>query len=92
MFTAMGLVGNVRELENTIERAVVLSKSDRIDVGDLPKHLYNASPPQIHLHFSVGTSLAEIERHVILATLASVSGNKTQAASIFGNNCSNVVP
>ena len=76
--------GNVRELENTIERAVVLSKSDRIDVGDLPKHLYNANPTSGTLHFSVGTSLAEIERHVILATLASVSGNKTQAASILG--------
>ena len=76
--------GNVRELENTIERAVVLSKNERIDVGDLPKYLYNANPTSGSLHFSVGASLAEVERHVILATLASVDGNKTQAASILG--------
>ncbi len=76
--------GNVRELENTIERAVVLSKNDTIDVGDLPKHLHNSSPSSNTLHFPVGTSLAEIERHVILATLASVDGNKNKAASILG--------
>ena len=56
---------------------------------DLPKHLYNANPTSGTLHFSVGTSLAEIERHVILATLASVDGNKTQAASHIGNHCAN---
>ena len=70
---------NVRELENTIERAVVLSKSDTIDVADLPKHLHNASPSSNTLHFPVGTSLAEIERHVILATLASVDGKQNQS-------------
>ena len=76
--------GNVRELENTIERAVVLSKGGVIDVQDLPKHLHNASPSTNTLHFPIGTSLAEVERHLILSTLASVDGNKTQAAAILG--------
>jgi two-component system, NtrC family, response regulator HydG len=76
--------GNVRELENTIERAIVLSKSDIIDLPDLPKHLQKVSPSDNTMYFPIGTSLEEIERHFILATLASVEGDKNKAASLLG--------
>ncbi len=76
--------GNVRELENTIERAVVLSKTDSIELQNLPQHLHNASPRDNNLLLPIGTSLQDIERHFILATLASVDGDKNRAAELLG--------
>ncbi len=76
--------GNVRELENTIERAIVLSKGEAIDLVDLPSHLQGPAPSQQIMHFPIGTSLQEIERHFILATLASVDGDKNRAATLLG--------
>jgi two-component system, NtrC family, response regulator HydG len=72
--------GNVRELENVIQRLVVMTEGERIDVRDLPSAM----------HFSVGReaglrrTLAEVEAEHIHNILASVAGNKTQAAEILG--------
>ena len=80
--------GNIRELRNVIERAVVLSQEDQIDVdelslsklatsGDTGKVQENPKPyaPQ---------SLEEMERLHIGATLSATGGNKSKAASILG--------
>ncbi|HNQ22024.1 MAG TPA: sigma-54 dependent transcriptional regulator [Phycisphaerae bacterium] len=72
--------GNVRELENAVQRVVVMTETNVIDVRDLP-------PP---MRFSVGRdaglhrTLAEVEAEHIRNVLASVSGNKTQAAELLG--------
>jgi DNA-binding NtrC family response regulator len=72
--------GNVRELENLIHRLVVMSSSRRIDVPDLPSLMrFSASGGPC-----LNRKLAEVEREYIRSVLASVNGNKTQAARILG--------
>ncbi len=75
--------GNVRELRNCIESAVVMSKSNIITVDDLPPHI-NTESDQEFVRISTGSTLADIERDVIRATLAQHNGNKTRAAEVLG--------
>lgn len=76
--------GNVRELQNCICRAYILAER----VLDLP----SVAPPEPSpreqrdgvLEFPVGTSLADIERDTIYATLARCAGNKRRTAQMLG--------
>ncbi|MEO1980262.1 MAG: sigma 54-interacting transcriptional regulator [Fuerstiella sp.] len=72
--------GNVRELKNAVERAVVLSRSDEVQVADLALTAGNTANPW------EGTlvPLAVAERRHILSVLERVGGNKTQACRILG--------
>lgn len=72
--------GNVRELENVIQRLVVMNEGDIIDVPDLPS-LMRFSPAQ---KAGFNRTMAEVEAEHIKNVLASVNGNKTQAAKILG--------
>jgi len=81
--------GNIRELRNVIERAVVLSQEEFIDVHELSlSHL--AVPGDTdndavsRLGPFVPTTIEEMERRHVLATLEAVGGNKTKAATILG--------
>jgi transcriptional regulator with GAF, ATPase, and Fis domain len=80
--------GNIRELRNCVERAVVLSQADEIDAADLSlSHLAAAGDTGKAVARSVTyapQSLEEIERKHILDTLEAVGGNKTKAAAILG--------
>jgi DNA-binding NtrC family response regulator len=71
--------GNARELKNAIERAVVLTKGNRIEVGDLPAKLRSAPPPAEPVH-----SLLHNERQLIQRVLAECNWNKYQAAKRLG--------
>jgi Nif-specific regulatory protein len=80
--------GNIRELRNCIERAVVLSSSSIIDVPDLALSTL-ASPGDTGRIESVDhkftpETLATIEKRHILATLECTGGNKTKAAKLLG--------
>lgn len=78
--------GNVRELQNTLERAVVLDNDGIIDLDDLPDDIAggaDSDTPEV-IALPVGTSLAEAERRMILATLRHAGGDKALAASILG--------
>ena len=70
--------GNVRELENTVERAVVLARSSEIELEDLriPQTVDDLSEP--------GLTLREVERRLVLKTLAEVNGNRSKAAEALG--------
>ncbi len=75
--------GNVRELENAIERAVVLCEGNLIDEDHLPFGMVptargNSGGPRIP-----GATMAEVERHAILATLEAVGGSTTKAAEML---------
>jgi len=75
--------GNVRELENTVHRAVLLAGGDEIgadafEAGDAP-----AAPVAAAGGF-VGRRMEEVEREVILQTLSHTLGNRTHAAVILG--------
>jgi len=72
--------GNVRELENIVQRLVVMSDGGVIDVPDLPSLMRFSAVRGI----SSRRTLAEAEADHILSVLASVDGNKTQAAKILG--------
>jgi DNA-binding NtrC family response regulator len=74
--------GNVRELKNAIERAVILSTGDVIEVDALrPKHF---SMEEKEVHIPIGISLEEVERRVVLKTFAFTSGDHSKAARILG--------
>ncbi|NIM17006.1 MAG: response regulator [Candidatus Aminicenantes bacterium] len=72
--------GNVRELENVIHRLVIMNEEDVIDVPDLPSLMRSSISPRPILN----RTLAEVEAEHIRSVLASVNGNKTQAAKILG--------
>ena len=72
--------GNVRELENLIQRIVVMTDSDHIDVPDLPSLMRFSGRGYTGLN----RTLAAVEAEHIRNVLASVGGNKTQAAEILG--------
>ena len=72
--------GNVRALENAIERAVVLSEGTMIDDTDLP---FEAAPDSLGPLRIPGATMADVERHVILTTLDAVNGSTSKAAEIL---------
>jgi two-component system response regulator HydG len=72
--------GNVRALENAIERAVVLCEGTTIGEADLP--FENAPDPLGPLRIP-GATLAEVERHTIRATLEAVNWSTAKAAEIL---------
>ncbi|HYJ85480.1 MAG TPA: sigma-54 dependent transcriptional regulator [Pyrinomonadaceae bacterium] len=74
--------GNVRELANTIERAVIMSNDTRIDVGQLPEAICAAV--RVQQRRTQPPSLAEIEAEYVDEVLAAAKGNKTEAARILG--------
>jgi two-component system, NtrC family, response regulator HydG len=76
--------GNVRQLRNVIERAVVVAKEPLLSVADLPPEITGQAASATRVELRVGCSLDEFERELILKTLDSVSGNKQRAAEILG--------
>jgi DNA-binding NtrC family response regulator len=75
--------GNIRELENVIERLVVLAVGDKISADDLPEFLIRGSslPDLIRLDLSPqGISLEAIEKDLIIKALKKFNWNQTQAA------------
>jgi DNA-binding NtrC family response regulator len=75
--------GNVRQLRNSMESAVVLCKSSLITLDDLPPNVRGESGEEA-LRLPLGASLAEVEKEVIRSTLARESGNKSRTAEILG--------
>jgi len=74
--------GNIRELNNVLERAVILSSGENIAADDLTADIKSGvSSPTSK---SNRQSLAEMEREHILHVLQTAEGNKTRAAEILG--------
>lgn len=74
--------GNIRQLRNSIESAVVLSRGKLIDVEDLPEQVVNHEN-ESELSIKVGLSLDEAERLFIMSTLDYCGGNKTKASEML---------
>jgi two-component system response regulator HydG len=77
---AMVMARNVRELQNVIERAIVLAHGKRVEVEDLPEEIRRLESRAPHEQ----RTPAAIEREHILRVLDSVGGNRTKAAAILG--------
>jgi len=75
--------GNVRELENVIERAVVLCNSEQIQKEHLPDYITGTDTSRI-VSFRIGTPLEEIEDVMIARTLEMTGGNKEETARLLG--------
>jgi two-component system, NtrC family, response regulator HydG len=82
--TSFDWPGNVRQLANVVERAVVLSTDDVIGLDDLPETVAVTEPRPRTLTIPLGTPLEEVERRIIEETLAMTQGNKRRAAQILG--------
>ncbi|SDO72079.1 sigma-54-dependent transcriptional regulator [Desulforhopalus singaporensis] len=77
--------GNIRELENTIERAVILCMGEQISAHDLPTHLLSEEVQEIkHSKQTEGFTLRDMEREVIRSTLEKTGNNKSRTAKLLG--------
>ncbi|GIW43320.1 MAG: acetoacetate metabolism regulatory protein AtoC [Candidatus Binatia bacterium] len=81
--------GNIRELQNTIERAFALSRAPEIGVEDLPERVRASGPAGadagiVHREDHAIVPLEELERRAIAAALAHTGGNKSEAARLLG--------
>lgn len=79
--------GNVRELRNVMERAVALTRYDKIAVDDLPEKIRDYRSSQVFIGGSDPSelvSMEEVEKRYILHVLDAAEGNKTIASRILG--------
>jgi DNA-binding NtrC family response regulator len=92
--------GNVRQLRNVIERAIIVTRGPMISVVDLPQEIKlripGESTPRVQspvrsgngvhagLDVHVGMSLNDVKRELLLQTLKSTGGNKAKTAEILG--------
>jgi transcriptional regulator with GAF, ATPase, and Fis domain len=75
--------GNVRELENAIERAVIIAQGRMIGIDDLP-HAVRGAETSKAVEVEVGSTIDEVEKRMILQTLAYTRGDRTRAAQMLG--------
>ncbi|MEK7242812.1 MAG: sigma-54 dependent transcriptional regulator, partial [Thermodesulfobacteriota bacterium] len=80
--------GNIRELENCIERAVIMAREEAIVPADFPPQIRMLSMEGERDGFDIpyGISLDEMERALIVKTLAETGGNRTKTAEVLGIN------
>ncbi len=78
--------GNVRELENAIERAVLLTRSTYIKISDLPEIIQESSPEfsgdkvSVSLNGSMFDAVTQLEKAMLIHTLKETNGNQSKAA------------
>jgi DNA-binding NtrC family response regulator len=75
--------GNVRQLENAVERAVVFAAGGRVELQDLPTELGVATHAE-PLPPLPGASMDELERYAILKTMEGVGGSTRKTAALLG--------
>jgi DNA-binding NtrC family response regulator len=76
--------GNIRELKNCIERAVILAREPVIGLDLLPERLQGESSLPAEKGVSVGLSLADMEKEMIRQTLEHTGGHRKRTAEILG--------
>jgi two-component system response regulator HydG len=85
IFMRYNWVGNIRELENTVERAVILCLGEQITPRELPPRFLPDEAPSASNDFSSrGWTLRDMEREMIRATLHDTNNNKSLAAKNLG--------
>ncbi len=84
----MELRGNIRELENIIERAIALNEADELKASDIiganhSKESETKLKGEL-IPIFIGEKLEEIEKKVIIATMNKLGNNQTKAAKVLG--------
>jgi len=78
--------GNIRQLRNVIERAVIYARGAFISLADLPPDFQNVAAPgagPAQFQIRLGVSAEDVERELVLRTLDYAGGNKTLAAKML---------
>jgi len=75
--------GNVRQLENAIERAVVMGTTELIEPRDLPKTIFESKVTDHQPHKSYREATTEAQRELITKTLQQTGNNYTEAAKLL---------
>jgi transcriptional regulator with GAF, ATPase, and Fis domain len=76
--------GNIRELENAMERAVVIGSSDRILAEDLPETVLESAKGEAAAPAKYHDAIRNLKKQLILSALDQGAGNVTEAARILG--------
>jgi DNA-binding NtrC family response regulator len=76
--------GNIRELRNTLERAVILCGTGIIGPEHLPSELASGGGESAYLKLPYGLPLREIEKEYILSSLTRLQNNKARTAQALG--------
>jgi len=85
-FLAYSWPGNTRELENAMERLVLLSDGPVLDSANMPAEIVTDGLPEPAEDFKgrVGDAASAAEKHLIREALEKAAGNRTRAAEILG--------
>jgi len=89
LFETYPWVGNVRELRNVVERAVLFCRGDRVTLDELPPAMRERRP-QMEAHggsnqvMTLAHAVDRAERDAIRAALAATQGRRTEAAELLG--------
>src|SRR5207237_10033316 len=77
--------GNVRELKNAVERAVIMTRSEKIKAADImPRHLHRTGEFPTAMTVPPGATLADTRRQLVLRAFASTNGDYARTATIVG--------
>ncbi len=74
--------GNIREMRNCIESALVMSDDDILHFDDLPEKIKNQTSSSF-IKVPIGSTMQEAEKQIILETLQSTGGNKQKTSNIL---------
>jgi two-component system NtrC family response regulator len=87
LFTCYDWPGNIRQLQNVIERVVVLCPGDEVTIADLPdflKPFASGVPPADSIRVAEGMTLDAVERQLIVQALGKFGWNQSQTARYLG--------
>jgi DNA-binding NtrC family response regulator len=76
--------GNIRELRNTVERAMILVDGEIIGEEHLPPDMQTSRPETATLRMALGLPMDKVEKEYILASLQRNGGNKARTAELLG--------
>jgi two-component system, NtrC family, response regulator HydG len=80
--------GNIRELENIVERAVILTRDDYVPFSELPETIREATgdplSEEIREGIRPGMTIKEMERELIIKTLEENDANRTHTSKVLG--------